>query len=56
MTNFESELSSTAYEQSECRSSHMVIWTNEIPTIFVLSKNESILEKNNVSVKAGKMI
>ena len=40
----------------------MVIWTNEIPTILVLSKkennskNESIPEKNKFSVKAGKMI
>ena len=42
----------------------MVIWTNEIPTILHLfwakkgnnRINESILEKNKVSVKAGKMI
>ena len=36
MTNVESELSSTGLEQSECRSSHMVIWTNGIPTILYL--------------------
>ena len=43
MTNVESELSSTGLEQSECRSSHMVICTNEIPTILhLISKKERI--------------
>ena len=49
--------------QSECRSSHMVIWINEIPTRLHLfwqkgnnMKSETILEKNKVSVKAGKMM
>ena len=43
----------------------MLIWINEIPAILhdlVLSKkgnnrkNKSILDKNNISVKAGKVI
>ena len=27
-------------EQSECRSSHMIIWTNEIPTFYICSEQK----------------
>ena len=53
MTNIESGLSSSGYEQSECRSSHMVISTKEIPIILHLlwAKTEGKQQEKRINTR-----
>ena len=51
ITNVESELSSAGLEQSESRSSQMVIWTNEIPTIFNCSEQKGKQQEKRINTR-----
>ena len=54
ITNVESELNSTdstGWEQSERRSSHMVNWSNEIPTIYICSEQKGKQQEKRINTR-----